>query len=148
MCAHSKFGVVLMAGEDLTLLATIDIPDVFADISTYTDLMDVIGETVTAGQGGGVIKSADAVIYADVPVTMATKATDAKMDANGKLLSRQEYTLYFPVYRSNGTRLTVNPISHKLSVKARGNEPVKVFRIEALSDTQGILYQAVCIKEN
>lgn len=114
----------------------------------YADLMNITGESTTQGAGGGQIKSASPVIYANVPViyqpvnsnSRNTAATDRAVSLNG-------YVLTFPTHHANA-RINIDPKTHRLTVIERGNESAKTFRIISLKDFQGVIFEAICEKEN
>lgn len=129
------------------------LPKVFNKLNTVglTDLMDVKGETVTAGTGGGRIKSASPNVYTAIPVIFKPSSSGTKNVAADQLLSTVQYTLTFPSHTSAGSRYAIDPKVHRLAVRARtgtGTEPAKTFRIIAIKDIQGNLYEAICEREN
>lgn len=129
------------------------LPKVFEKLSSVglTDLMDIKGTGSTAGTGGGRIKATAPIVYEDIPVVFETRTRGYKPIQGDQLVSTQEYRLKFPTHDNYGARINVDPVSHRLHVKARhgeGDEPAKVFRIIAMEDFQGNLFEATCIKEN
>jgi hypothetical protein len=129
------------------------LPKVFDKLSGVglTDLMDVKGETLTVGSGGGRIKSAATVVYKDVPLVFMPDEKGYKNVQGDKLTSRQQYIVKFPSHNKNGVRYAVDPSLHRLHVKSRildGDEPAKVFRIIAIRDIQGNLYEAEIARED
>lgn len=129
------------------------LPKVFDKLSGVglTDLMDVRGETVTKGTGGGRIKGASPVVYKDVPVSFKAEQRGYKQPQGDRLSSNQEYRVIFPSHCTNGIRYAIDPRVHRLHVKARildGDEPSKVFRIVSIRDIQGNLYEANVIRED
>jgi hypothetical protein len=134
----------------LNSLGQIKVPSVFAKVQAkgLCDLMDIVGETKAQGTGGGQVKSAANAVYQNVPVTYEpSRQSSQRVQTGEKSVSVQEYYLTFPVYH-NGSRINIDPKLHRLKVLARGNEPVKIFRIEAIRDNSGVNYEAVCTKEN
>lgn len=113
--------------------------------AVFPDTMTVISETATQGTGGGIIKGTTN-LYSNVPVAYKPLQVERQLTSGDKLLSIQQYEVTFPTHKS-GSRINVTP-NMKLSVNARGNEPVKVFRIVALGDKQGVVWKATCEKEN
>jgi hypothetical protein len=109
------------------------------------ETMDVIGETGTQSPGGGRVKGTS-IDYADVPVQIAPVRMSDRVTTADKMISRQRYELTFPFYK-DGTRLSVEASRHRLKVKARGDEPDKIFRIVAIQDFSGVYQTAVCEKE-
>lgn len=129
------------------------LPKVFNKLNSVglTDLMDVKGETVTAGTGGGRIKSASPNVYTAIPVVFKPSSSGQKGVSGDQLLSSLQYTLTFPSHTNAGSRYAIDPKTHRLVVRARtggGTEPAKTFRIIAIKDLQGNLYEAVCEREN
>jgi hypothetical protein len=103
----------------------------------FPDTMRITGETTAAGTGGGRVKSAALEVYDDVPVTYEAD----------KLISLQQYKLTFPTHYL-GFRLEIDVKQHKFIVNERGNEPEKVFKVIALRDISGVVFEAICDKEN
>lgn len=129
------------------------LPKVFDKLSDVglSDLMDVRGETVTAGTGGGRIKSAAPTIYSNVPVVFAPNTKGYKINQGEILQSNQDYILKFPTHSPAGVRYAIDPRVHRLVVKARtapADEPAKTFRILSIKDLQGNMYEAECVREN
>jgi hypothetical protein len=129
------------------------LPKVFGKLSGVglTDLMDVKGETVTSGTGGGRIKSASTTVYSNIPVIFKPKETGVRMMQAERLTSEQEYILTFPSHTAAGVRYAIDPKVHRLQIKARtapGTEPAKTFRIVSIKDLQGNLYEAEAIRED
>lgn len=129
------------------------LPRIFDKLSNVglTDLMDVRGKTTATGPGGGRIKSAAQVVYKDVPVNFkAEQIAGTRLNAD-RPVSGQEYRVYFPSHNVNGVRYAIDPALHRLHIKKRildGDEPAKVFRITAMRDIQGNMYEADIIRED
>lgn len=129
------------------------LPKVFDKLSGVglTDMMDVKAETTTAGSGGGRIKSASKTVYCDIPVVWEARTQGYRNQQGDSSTSMQEYVLKFPTHNSNGIRYVIDPRIHRLVVTCRsypGDEPKKTFRIVAIKDMQGNMYEADCIREN
>jgi hypothetical protein len=122
------------------------IPNIAAAV--FPDTMNILGATVSAGPSGGRVKSATTTVYASVPVAYEPiTQQDSRGTENDKMLSVKRYMLTFATHLS-GSRINIDPKVHRLSVIARGNEPVKVFRIISVSDQMGVCFEAECEKEN
>jgi hypothetical protein len=136
-----------MAGVLNDLGQTI-IPGVFAALNNagLTDTMTVYGESLTSDSGGGFRKT-QTTVYSSVPVTYKPNTNNARNVQGERQLSVNEYIVTFPTNSSAGSRYTVTP-SHRLVVAARGNEPAKTFRIISIADKGGMVYEAICVKEN
>lgn len=142
-----------MAKQVFNTLGQTVLPKVFSKLSGVglTDLMDVKGESLTAGAGGGRIKTAAANVYTDIPVIYEVKDKGYKTVAGDQLGSNQDYILKFPTHNGSGVRYAINAETHRLHIKARtapGDEPAKVFRIIAIRDLMGNLYEAECVRED
>lgn len=142
-----------MAGSVFNQLGQSVLPKVFDKLSSVglTDTMDVKGKTVTAGTGGGRVKSASTVVYCDVPVVWEIRNQGYRDMRGDQAVSAQEYVLKFPTHNKNGVRYDIDPTVHRLVVKSRiypGDEPDKTFRIIAMKDMQGNMYEAECVREN
>lgn len=129
------------------------LPKVFSKLNGVglSDVMDVKGETVTAGTGGGRIKSAQTTVYSSIPVIFEPKNNGYRNVIGEQSVSNQDYTLKFPTHSSAGTRYAIDPKVHRLVVTARtapADEPAKTFRIISIRDLQGNLYEADCVREN
>lgn len=142
-----------MARQVFTTLGQNVLPKVFGKLSNVglTDFMDVKGETVTAGSGGGRIKGASPCVYKDIPVVFEIKDKGYRTMSGDQLGSNQDYILKFPTHNENGVRYSIDPNAHRLHIKARlnpGDEPAKVFRITAIRDVMGNIYEAECVRED
>lgn len=116
-----------------------------------SDLMDVKGETTTAGTGGGRIKSAQTTVYSNIPVIFEPKNNGYRNMGGEQAVSNQDYTLKFPTHSTAGTRYNIDPKVHRLVIQARvapADEPSKTFRIISIRDLQGNMYEAECVREN
>lgn len=122
------------------------LPQVAAAV--FPDLMNITGETRSAGTGGGQIKSAVTESYWDVPVTYEPMQIENRLTSADKLLSTQQYMVTFPTHEPSGVRIDIDPKQHKLVVLERGNEPEKTFRIVSIRDQSGVVFEAICTKEN
>ena len=110
--------------------------------------MTIYGETRTQGTGGGFVKSAASEIALEVPVTYEPMQIENRLNTADKLISIQQYMLTFPTHDSSQIRYDIDPKAHRLVVDERGNEPEKTFRIVALREVSGVVYEAICTKEN
>jgi hypothetical protein len=129
------------------------LPLIFTKLSGVglTDQMDIITEATSAGAGGGRIKTALTVVYSNVPVLFEPAGDGTKNVQGDKLVSNQEYILTCPSHTPAGSRIAIDPKSHRLTVKARtgtGTEPAKNFRIISVKDKQGNLFEIRAIKED
>jgi hypothetical protein len=113
----------------------------------FPDTMRITGETTAAGTGGGRVKSAALEVYDDVPVTYEPMEIERRLSSADKLISLQQYKLTFPTHYL-GFRLEIDVKQHKFIVNERGNEPEKVFKVIALRDISGVVFEAICDKEN
>lgn len=125
------------------------LPQIFNSLNAagLTDLMNITGETRTQGTGGGQIKSASPNAYENVPVSYEPNYQNSRNNDSDRSVSLNEYVLTFPTHK-NGARINVDVKNHRLTVIARGNEPAKTFRIISVRDLQGVIFEAVCEKEN
>lgn len=116
--------------------------------SVFPDTMTIKGETTVVGSGGGIIKSAASDIYEDVPCTYEPTQVENRLTSGDKLISIQQYLVTFPTHDAQQFRLDIDPKAHLLVVNERGSEPEKTFRIVALRDISGVVFEALCNKEN
>jgi hypothetical protein len=128
------------------------LPKVFGKLSGVglTDLMDIRGMATTQGAGGGVVKNASPVVYKDIPVVFRPGG-GSKFPRGEKMTSSQVYTVQFPTYCESGDRIDIDPVRHRLHIQARlrpSEEPCKVFRIIAVRDVQGNVFEADVVKED
>lgn len=123
-------------------------PKVFAKLRAagLNDSMDVLAETVTSDGAGGQRRT-ETVAYSNVPCSYERKELKRRTVEGGKTISIQEYLLTFLTHDIEENRYLITP-GNRLKVLARGNEPVKIFRIISMSDDGGITFQAICTKEN
>lgn len=128
------------------------LPQVFGKLSGVglTDLMDIRGIASTQGTGGGVVKTASPIVYQNVPVIF-NPGGGSKFQRGDMMTSSQVYTMQFPVYCESGQRIDIDPVKHRLHVRPRLNpsqEPCKVFRVIAIRDIQGNIFEADVVKED
>jgi hypothetical protein len=115
----------------------------------FPDTMNVVAPTVSTDSGGTQKKTGSTNAYTSVPVTYEQIGrTPQKVEAGGKTISTVLYKLTFPTHTSAGARINIDPKAHRLQVAARGNEPAKTFRLIAAPDVAGVVFEAVCMKEN
>ena len=129
------------------------LPKVFGKLSGVglTDTMEVRGEVNTVGTGGGQIRSRESVVYKDIPVVWEVLPDAYRVQQGDQIVSTQNYQLKFPTHNENGVRYNIDPRKHRLRVVCRrypGTEPDKIFRIVAIQDRMGNMYEAECIREN
>ena len=142
-----------MATQVFNKLGQSILPKVFGKLNGVglTDLMDIKGETTSAGTGGGRIRSAETTAYANVPVVYEPMGDSYRVQQSDQLVSSQTYLLKFPTHNASGVRYNIDPRRHRLVVQARpspGTEPAKTFRIIAIRDVMGNIFEAECILEN
>lgn len=116
--------------------------------AAFPDTMTVKGETTSAGTGGGRVKSAATDVYESVPCSYEATRVENRLTSADKLLSIQQYLVTFPTHDKFRVRYEVDVKKHRLVVNARGTEPAKTFRIIALRDLSGVIFEAVCEREN
>ena len=126
------------------------LPSVFSSLNAagIVDTMTIKAETaVTIGSGGERIKGTASNAYTSVPVSYEpAQSSNTRITSGDKAVSTQQYILTFPTHQS-GSRINIDPKSHRLVVNARGNEPAKTFRISAIKDVSGVVFEAVCERE-
>lgn len=137
-----------MAGVANDLGQTI-IPSVFASLyaAGIMDTMTVYGESAASDSAGGVRRT-QTTVYSNVPVTYKPSTVNGRLIKGDRVQSENEYTLIFPTHDANASRYNIDPKAHRFVVNARGNEPAKTFRIISTPDVIGIVYKAICVKEN
>jgi hypothetical protein len=119
-------------------------------LATFPDLLTVTAETPVSDSGGGFSSSSTTNAYTNIPCAYEP-LSGSSFDTNGKLLSVNAYKVTVPTHYNNAgtmTRINLNPATHRLVVTARGNEPVKVFRIVSIADDMGVVFEVTCEKEN
>lgn len=127
------------------------LPKVFSSLkgSGITETMEIMRREVTAGPGGGRVKGTDTKDYWDVPVSVEPYDRLGTRYVQGeKPISIQRYLLTFPTHTLDGKRIDVDVKAHRLKVIARGNEPEKWYRVETVRDQSGVVFEAICQKEN
>jgi hypothetical protein len=135
----------------MSLAAVFDIlgQQVMPTVATaaFPDTMDIKAEVNAAGPGGGRIKSRTSTAYEAVPCTYKPLQVETRLNSADKLVSLQQYMVTFPTHHQ-GERVDIDPKTHSLTVLERGNEPEKVFKIISIRDKQGVIFEAICTKEN
>lgn len=125
------------------------LPSVFSSLNAagIVDTMTIKAESAaTIGSGGERIKGTATNAYMSVPVSYEPAEAGDRIMAGDKAVSSQQYVLTFPSHQS-GSRINIDPKIHRLVVNARGNEPAKTFRILAVKDVSGVVFEAVCERE-
>lgn len=113
----------------------------------FADTMDIVRSKNRQGLGGGRIKGTS-TDYVNIPVAVKPYNRIGSHQVRGeKPIALQQYMLTFPTH-NEGDRINLDPKSHRLTVNQRGNEPVKVFRIESVRDNSGVIFECVCEREN
>ena len=138
-----SLGVLDKLGQSVT-------PKIFKSLTRtgLVETMDIEGRNVTAGTGGGRIKGSTTRDYREIPVSVEPyRARGFKTIAGDKPLSVQEYLLTFATH-IDGERIEIDSKKDRLKVLARGNEPDKYYRIVSIKDTSGVIFEAVCEREN
>jgi hypothetical protein len=123
------------------------IPTVLA--AAFPDTCTITAETTSAGTGGGRIKSGTTVAYADVPCAYEPiQKFGWQKDQGDKIVSTQIYMVTIPTHTAAGTRISLDPKTHRIVVAARGNEPAKTFRIQNVGDQMGVVFEIIAAREN
>lgn len=120
------------------------IPQIGAAV--FPDTLTVQGETAVSDSGGGYYLSATGSVHTAVPCVYEP-LSGSRVDSAGKLVSIEAYTVTMPTHHG-GSRINLDPKVHRLVVAARGNEPVKTFRIVSIGDDMGVVFEVVCEREN
>lgn len=114
----------------------------------FPDLLDVVEQSTTSDGAGGRIKATE-IIYPSIPCAYEPNSRNEYRTTRGdRMASVQEYLVTFPTHDDVQDRLNIDPAIHRLSVQARGNEPAKTFRIIALRDDAGVVFEAICERQN
>lgn len=113
------------------------------------DTMTIRSLTETQDDLGGT-KKASVDAYELVPVSYKPlQATgDRREESGNRLISIKKYRLSFPTHKADGTRIDLDSEIHRLVVNARGNEPVKTFKILSKDESAGVMFYAICEKED
>lgn len=123
-------------------------PEVFDAIAP--DTLTILIDTISKDSSGRMVKSGTSNLAASVPCTyepMPLNLGKHRQQGDRKT-SVQQYLVSFPSHTSAGSRINLDPKTHRLVVAARGNEPVKNFRIVAVNDQQGTMFECICEREN
>ena len=120
-------------------------PTVFAEV--MPDTLNVIEFTNVSDNAGGQFTTS-ATVYEDVSCVYEPMEIEYRRVASDKTISIQQYRVTFATHDDLQARIDIDPRVHRLNVIARGNEPAKVFRIIALRDISGVVFEAVCEREN
>lgn len=138
-----------MAGVLNDLGQTI-LPSVFSSLNSagLVDTMTIKSESASSTDtGGGRVKGTASDAYTSVPVSYEpAQSSNTRIMSGDKSISIQQYALTFPTHQS-GSRINLDPKIHRLIVNARGNEPAKTFRIIAIKDVSGVVFEAICERE-
>lgn len=137
-----------MAGVLNDLGQTI-LPNVFSSLNSagLVDTMTIKAESASSqGTGGGRIKGTATDAYTSVPVSYEPTQAGKRITSGDKPISSQQYTLTMPTHQS-GSRINLDPKIHRLIVNSRGNEPAKTFRIIAVGDISGVVFEVICERE-
>lgn len=112
------------------------------------DRLTIEKDTVSAGPGGGQIKSAVTAEYSSVPCRYSPQHKDNKVSSADKRISIEEYLVFLPTHDDDGDRIALNETIHRLRIAANGDEPEKLMKIVAVRNVSGVMFEAACIKEN
>ena len=115
--------------------------------AAFPDTMTIKADAPTIGTGGGRIKGTATDAYTNVPVTYAPTAVEKRIFQADRPINTLQYTLTMPTHTSAGARINIDAESHRLIVNARGTEPAKTFRIIAVGDISGVIFEVICEKE-
>lgn len=116
-------------------------------LAVFPDTMTIKAESASSqGAGGGRIKGTATDAYTSVPVSYEPTQAGKRITSGDKPISGQQYTLTMPTHQS-GSRINLDPKIHRLIVNSRGNEPAKTFRIIAVGDISGVVFEVICEKE-
>ena len=127
-----------------TELRTSVIPEIHGVVLPY--VMDIVLDSTTTGSGGGQIKSAETVQFANVPCVYKERTRTQKGEVANQLRSMTEYEMTFPMYHAS-TYIPLDP-HYRLKVKASGDVPALTFRITGTKSVRGVYYKAICMIEN
>lgn len=120
-------------------------PSVLATV--LPDLCTIQALNPSSDGAGGYTYGAPTNAYTSVPCAYEP-LSGARFDVNGKLLSTNAYRVTLPTHSSAGTRINLDPTVHQILVAARGNEPAKTFRISAIADDLGVVFEVLTEREN
>jgi hypothetical protein len=121
------------------------IPSIAAKV--FPDIMTIVEYTSIQDTGGGTYQTSDNA-YTDLPCAYEPERfVDRKETSSNKTLSRQRYIVTLPVFHE-GARVDIDPVKHRFVVDERGLEPEKTFRIISIRDHAGVVFEAVCEREN
>lgn len=112
--------------------------------AVFPDTLTVVAETTATDSGGARYKSATTNAYTSVPCAYEPAQIERRIEQGGKVLSSQQYIVTMPTHTAAGSRINLDPKTHRLTVAARGNEPAKTFRIIAVRDPMGVMFEVVC----
>lgn len=121
-------------------------PNVCAAV--MTDTMTIKAESASSIVDGARVKGTTTDYKTSVPCCYEPVRTrkSAREGAGEKSISQQQYLVTIPTHKS-GSRINLDPKTHRFVVDARGNEPAKTFRIISVGDISGVVYEVVCTRE-
>jgi hypothetical protein len=114
------------------------------------DTLKILRATQVSDGGGGTSTTwapAGWDTFAEIPCSYEPVTIEFKTVIAGKIVSVQEYTVTFPTHDDMQNRIDVKT-SDRLEVQARGNEPVKMFKIKSLKNYSGVVWEATAELEN
>jgi hypothetical protein len=114
------------------------------------DLCTIQALNPTSDGAGGYTYGTPTSAYTSIPCAYEP-LSGARFDTNGKLLSTNAYRVTIPTHYNNAgtpTRINLDPTIHRIVVATRGNEPAKTFRISAIADDLGVVFEVLCEREN
>jgi hypothetical protein len=117
--------------------------------AAFPDTCTITAETISAGTGGGRIKSGTTNAYTSIPCAYEPiQKFGWQKDQGDKIVSTQIYMVTIPTHTAAGTRISLDPKTHRIVVAARGNEPAKTFRIQNVGDQMGVVFEIIAAREN
>lgn len=115
--------------------------------ATMPDTMTIKAETASSiGAGGERIKGTASDYKTSVPCSYEPiLQRRGRITAGDKAVSIQQYKMTMPTHHSG--RINLDPKTHRFIVNGRGTEPAKTFRIIAVGDISGVVFEVVVERE-
>jgi hypothetical protein len=131
-------------GDVLDELAETIIPEV-AEI-VFPDTCFIKRQTETKDAKGVIERTWEDLNVIAIPCTYEPKTRSRKDDGTGQWTSLMEYYLTMPTnYDESLIELEVDD---RIEVQARGNQPVKTFKVIAVKNDSGVVNEVICNLEN
>lgn len=114
----------------------------------FPDTLTVKRVNQSQGVDGGMVDGTATDYKTGVPCAYEPiDIRKSRLVVGDRIVSLGNYKVTLPTHQT-GTRINLDPKTDSLLVAARGNEPVKAFKIEHIRDDLGVVFECFCTKEN